>query len=170
MLTFLLAIENISLILAAPLFSLSVNSAPEAKTNGSPLSLASVLAKSVFPVPGGPESRTPCNSQKLNYWCFSSSNLTSLPQPIRENKSLPEQTARLFHSTALGFPYKSWAHQEDPKHHLLILPPCTSILFHRHLQLAEWTLNEMRTQYLTKQQRKKNSMRKTQYTKMKFSA
>jgi hypothetical protein len=59
-LTFLLAIENISLILAAPLFSLSVNSAPEAKTKGNPLSLASVRAKSVFPVPGGPERRTPC--------------------------------------------------------------------------------------------------------------
>ena len=60
MLTFLLAIENISLIFAAPLFSLSVNSAPEAKTNGNPLSFASVLAKRVFPVPGGPERRTPC--------------------------------------------------------------------------------------------------------------
>lgn len=60
MLTFLLAIENISLILAAPLFSLSVNSAPEAKTKGNPLSFASVLAKRVFPVPGGPERRTPC--------------------------------------------------------------------------------------------------------------
>ena len=59
MLTFLLAIENISLILAAPLFSLSVNSAPEAKTKGNPLSFASVLAKRVFPVPGGPERRTP---------------------------------------------------------------------------------------------------------------
>lgn len=53
--------ENISFILAAPLFSLSVNSAPEAKTNGSPLSFASVRAKSVFPVPGGPERRTPCH-------------------------------------------------------------------------------------------------------------
>lgn len=61
LLTFLLARENISLILAAPLFSLSVNSAPEAKTKGNPLCFASVLAKSVFPVPGGPESRTPCN-------------------------------------------------------------------------------------------------------------
>lgn len=60
MLTFLLAIENISLILATPLFSLSVNSAPDANTNGNPLFLASVLAKSVFPVPGGPERRTPC--------------------------------------------------------------------------------------------------------------
>lgn len=71
MLTFLLAIENISLILAAPLFSLSVNSAPEAKTKGNPLSFASVLAKSVFPVPGGPERRTPCcahNHHKLSYY------------------------------------------------------------------------------------------------------
>lgn len=59
-LTFLLAIENNSLILAAPLFSLSVNSAPEAKTKGNPLSLASVLAKRVFPVPGGPDRSTPC--------------------------------------------------------------------------------------------------------------
>lgn len=59
MLTFLLAIENISLIFAAPLFSLSVNSAPAAKTNGNPLSFASVLAKRVLPVPGGPERRTP---------------------------------------------------------------------------------------------------------------
>lgn len=52
--------ENISFILAAPLFSLSVNSAPEAKTNGNPLSFASVRAKSVFPVPGGPDRSTPC--------------------------------------------------------------------------------------------------------------
>lgn len=66
MLTFLLAIENISLILAAPLFSLSVNSAPDAKTKGSPLSFESVLAKSVFPVPGGPERRTPCCAHTSN--------------------------------------------------------------------------------------------------------
>lgn len=58
-LTFLLAIENISLIRAAPLFSLSVNSAPEAKTKGIPLSFASVRAKSVLPVPGGPDRSTP---------------------------------------------------------------------------------------------------------------
>ena len=57
--TFLLAIEKISFILAAPLFSLSVNSAPDAKTKGIPLSFASVRAKSVLPVPGGPERSMP---------------------------------------------------------------------------------------------------------------
>lgn len=57
--TFLLAIEKISLILAAPLFSLSVNSAPDAKIKGSPLCFEIVLANSVLPVPGGPEISTP---------------------------------------------------------------------------------------------------------------
>nr|GMD57882.1 Uncharacterised protein [Ipomoea batatas] len=55
--------ENISLIRATPLFSLSVNSAPEAKTNGIPLCFASVRAKSVLPVPGGPERRTPYHAK-----------------------------------------------------------------------------------------------------------
>lgn len=62
--TFLRAIVKISLILAAPLFSLSVNSAPEANTKGKPLSFASVLANSVLPVPGGPERRIPCQKNE----------------------------------------------------------------------------------------------------------
>ena len=48
MLTFLLAIENISLIRAAPLFSISVNSAPEAKTKGNHFTLPMSLQRVFF--------------------------------------------------------------------------------------------------------------------------
>ena len=58
-LTFLRATENISLIFAAPLFSLSVNSAPEAKTKGKPPLFERDLANNVLPVPGGPKRRIP---------------------------------------------------------------------------------------------------------------
>lgn len=66
---FLLAIENISLIRAAPLFSVSVNSAPEAKTKGNhfplPMSLQRVFSqfqevqKEEHPVP---------KASKDGYW------------------------------------------------------------------------------------------------------
>lgn len=41
----------------------STNSAPDANTNGSPLSLAIARASNVFPVPGGPLINIPCQKQ-----------------------------------------------------------------------------------------------------------
>ena len=48
------------LTLAAPTpTNISSNSEPEQKKNGTPASPATALARSVFPVPGGPISKTP---------------------------------------------------------------------------------------------------------------
>lgn len=64
-LTLALAVKKISNILSDPFPVLdSTNSAPDANTNGRPLSLAMARANNVFPVPGGPLIRIPCQSLK----------------------------------------------------------------------------------------------------------
>lgn len=66
-LTLALAVKNISKTLSEPFPVLdSTNSAPDAKTKGSPLSLAIARASSVFPVPGGPLIKIPCRITQPN--------------------------------------------------------------------------------------------------------
>lgn len=66
-LTLALAVKKMSKILSDPFPVLdSTNSAPDANTNGRPLSLAIARASNVFPVPGGPLIKIPCQSLKTH--------------------------------------------------------------------------------------------------------
>ena len=57
---FFLAVANKSLTLDAPTpTNISINSAAEIEINGTPASPATALARSVFPVPGGPIKSAP---------------------------------------------------------------------------------------------------------------
>lgn len=66
----------------------STNSAPDANTNGRPLSLAIARASNVFPVPGGPLIRIPCQDTdaRLEAKKFPFASLTEAKEP-RRNKS-----------------------------------------------------------------------------------
>ena len=56
---FLASSNNERTRLAPTPTNISTKSEPEIEKNGTPASPATALARSVFPVPGGPSSRTP---------------------------------------------------------------------------------------------------------------
>ena len=49
----------------------STNSDADIEKNGTFASPATARASSVFPVPGGPESSTPCGMRAPSFWYFS---------------------------------------------------------------------------------------------------
>lgn len=64
-----LAVLKRSLILAAPLpTNISTNSLADTVKKGTPASPATARASNVFPVPGGPTSKTPLGSFAPTFW------------------------------------------------------------------------------------------------------
>jgi hypothetical protein len=88
-LTLALAVKKMSNILSDPFPVLdSTNSAPDANTNGRPLSLAIARASNVFPVPGGPLIKIPCQSLKSR---FHQACIEAKKSPIRKLQTNPSQ-------------------------------------------------------------------------------
>lgn len=68
---FYFAVANKSLTLEAPTpTNIYTKSDPDTGINGTPASPAQALANIVFPVPGGPESKTPLGMRAPNFLYF----------------------------------------------------------------------------------------------------
>jgi len=98
-LTLALAVKKMSNILSDPFPVLdSTNSAPDANTNGRPLSLAIARANNVFPVPGGPLIRIPCqdtDAPSLEAKNFPFARITFLyPSEAMSSRETNHKTAR----------------------------------------------------------------------------